>query len=130
LETKLSILRKHGLNIGDKYNIINTPLASRGADVLAKYIPNNYKTITIDNIAPCPGLLLSLIEDAETINIGDTSNVNLIYHCQYKGIMKPVYVNFHVWCNDRSWPQYNLDHAWKMMADPTLENWRFIFKNI
>jgi len=122
------ILKKHGLNRGDKYNIINDPIGS-GCN-LASFIKNDYPVIDINYASPCVGYLLSLLEKAESIHFIEGSNVNFIYHCQYKNIFnytKKIF--FHVWLRNRNWDidSINLDYAWKMMSEPTLKNWEFIF---
>ena len=129
MELKKEILGNFGLRPLDKYNIINDPV---GESVqILPYINNDYKTININYLAPSPGRLISLLEGAESIHFIEGCNVNFFYHAQYKNIFnynKNIY--FHVWLRNRDWKwekTLNFDSAWKMMTDPTLENWKFIF---
>jgi hypothetical protein len=123
---KKSILKKYNINNDEKYNIINNII--NNIHDKYKFIKNNFKSVIIDFQADCPGLLLKLIEDAETIHLGEGSNVNFIYHCQYKNIMNSnIIINFHIWPHNRCWSEYKLDYAWKMMDMPRLHNWKFIF---
>jgi hypothetical protein len=120
------ILNGHGLKIGDKYNIINDPV---GKQYLVKdKIDNNYPIINISDAAPCIGFLMSLVEKAESVHFIEGNNVNFFYHSQYKGIFtfnKPI--NFYVNLRNRNWEYFNLDYAWKMLTEPKLDNWNFIF---
>ena len=36
-------------------------------------------------------------------------------------------INFYVYLRNRNWDNYNLDYAWKMVDEPRLSNWNFIF---
>jgi len=118
------VLQAHGISDKEKYNIINAPGRS-GENIVTG---NSYPVINIDHAAPFPGYLLSLIEGAETINLVEGSNVNFLYHCQYAGIFNYCgNINFLINRRNRSWPEYNLDFAWKMMDTPRLQNWKFFF---
>lgn len=122
---KKNILNNHLIREGDKYNIINNP---NNSNFNKLNIENEFPIINISMLSPFPGFLISLIENAETINFIEGSNVNFFYHCQYKNILKTkADINLHVYERNRSWPQYNLDFAWKMMNYPKLSNWNFIF---
>jgi hypothetical protein len=119
-----AILQSYGLTSNDKYNIVNFPWKIQ-VDV---DIGNSYPVINIDNAAPFPGHLLSLIEGAETISLVEGSNVNFLYHCQHAGIFNYAEnIDFLVNRRNRNWPEYNLDYAWKMMDTPRLKNWNFLF---
>jgi hypothetical protein len=103
------------INVDKKYNIINS---SNETDKNL-HIKNSYKCIDINNLVDFPGVLLSLIEDAETIYLIYSSNVHLIYHCQYKHIMKQNKIYFYVWVQNRVFsPYFMLDYAWKCMTIP------------
>jgi len=120
--------RKYSIMNGEKYNIINSAGNTSDMNFLLNCINNNYKCIDIHNLVNCPGWALSLIENAESIHLVEGSNVNFIYHCQYKGIVnitKPVY--FHVWARNRGFcPSYKLHNGWTMMTEPKLDNWVFL----
>ena len=122
------VFKHYNIAYGEKYNIINTAGDTSDMGFFLSCIKNNYKCIDIHNIASFPGWTLSLIENAESVHLVEGSNVNFIYHCQYKGIInitKPVY--FHVWARDREFsPQYKLYNGWTMMTTPKLENWVFL----
>ena len=122
------VFRRYGIMEGEKYNIINSAGDTSDMRFFLGCIKNNYKCIDIHNLVSFPGWALSLIENAESIHLVEGSNVNFIYHCQYKGIVnitKPVY--FHVWARDREFcSAYKLYNAWTMMTAPKLENWVFL----
>jgi hypothetical protein len=124
--TKFEILTKFNIKLGDKYNIINT-LSSNDEDI-KKRINNNYTTIDINYLVEFPGWLLTLIEDSEEIHLVEGCNVNFIYYCQYNNIINLKHVYFHIWARNRNWSDYNLDYSWKMMNNPKLQNWNFIFE--
>lgn len=128
---KNEILKIHNISNGDKYNIINSSGLTVEINIFKKHIKNDYACIDIHNLVEFPGWLLLLIENAETVNLVEGSNVNFIYHCQYKNIIKitsPVY--FYIWLRDRKWEQYNLDKASTMMTTPILENWKFLYEDL
>ncbi|MBC8147209.1 MAG: hypothetical protein H8E98_04415, partial [Bacteroidetes bacterium] len=131
IEIKKQILQKFNIKDGEKYNVINNRDISKvRVNNLEKYIKNEYKCVDISNLVDFPGVLLKLIEDSEEIHLIESSNVNFIYHCQYKKIMDDTKkVFFHEWCRHRNWlqPNVNLDYSWKMMSTPKLDNWKFIF---
>jgi hypothetical protein len=122
------VFKRYGIIEGEKYNIINTAGDTSDMGFFLSCIKNNYKCIDIHNLVSFPGWALSLIENAESINLVEGSNVNFLYHCQYKGIVnitKPVY--FHVWARDREFcSAYKLYNAWTMMTAPKLDNWVFL----
>jgi len=120
------VLERHGLQLGDKYNIVNNPVG--GAQVVQNRINNNYPIINISHASPCIGYLMSLVENAESIHFIEGNNVNFFYHSQYKGIFKyNKIINFYVYLRNRNWEGFNLDYAWKMMDEPRLQNWNFLF---
>ena len=122
---KESILNDFGIAPEQKYNIINDPVGV--GSIISE---NNYQTINISNLSSCPGNLLYLIEGAEIICLVEGSNVNFLYHCQYKKIFKyEGQINFFIKFRNRMWDDknMNLDWAWKMMDSPKLDNWNFIF---
>ncbi len=124
---KKDILKKYNMNDDEKYNIVYTASKPVDLNIFNKYTQNNFKYIDINYLVDFPGLLLKLIEEAETINLIEGSTANFLYHCQYKKIIqlsKPV--NLHVWLNNRSWPEYNMCEGWRMLTTPQLENWNFI----
>lgn len=123
---KKKILEQYNINENDKYNIINSADQSYDVNIFKKYAKNNYPFIDIHNLIEFPGYLLSLIENAESIHFIEGSNVNFIYHCQYKNIVNiksPIY--FYIFLRNRSWPYLNMNlcEAWKMMLTPKLDNW-------
>jgi hypothetical protein len=122
------VFKRYGIASGEKYNIINTAGDTSDINFFLSCIKNNYKCIDIHNLVTFPGWTLSLIENAESIHLVEGSNVNFIYHCQYKGIVnitKPVY--FHVWARNREfYPQYKMYNGWTMMTRPKLDNWVFL----
>jgi hypothetical protein len=121
---KNNLLSKN--KIYGQYNIVNDPIGTGWT----QFIKNNLPTINISNIARCTGELLSLIENAEEIHLIEGNNTNFLYHSQYKGIFKyEKKIYFHIWQRNRNWPDTNisLDFAWKMMSEPKLNNWDFIF---
>lgn len=125
---KTQILSNNGISKEGKYNIINDPTDQ--SNEIAPFIKNDYKTINISHLSSSPGRLLSLLEGAETIHFIEGCNVNFFYHCQYKDIFKyNKKIYFHIWVRNRSWliPNMNLDYAWKMMNNPRLPSWEFIF---
>jgi len=127
---KKELLQKHRIPAEGKYNIINSSGIAVDLSVYKKYAKNDYPIIDIHKATEFPGWLLLLIEHSETIHLIEGSNVNFIYHCQYKNIItlkQPVY--FHIWLHNRAWPQFNMNAAWNMMATPILDNWQFIHTN-
>lgn len=121
---KEKILKQYNLNNTSNYNIINN---STDTDISSR-ITNGLPCINMHHLAHFPGLLMKLVEDAEEIHLVEGSNVNLLYLSQYKNIFKynkPIH--FHVWARNRDWPGYNMDKAYKMMTEPTLDNWFFYF---
>jgi hypothetical protein len=125
---KNNLLNRFGIQENEKYNVINDPV--NVSNRIMPLIDNDYKTININYLANNPGELLLLLEDAETIHFVEGCNVNFYYHCQYKGLFTyNKIINFHIWARNRDWmmPNMNLDFAWKMMNEPKLDNWSFIF---
>jgi hypothetical protein len=125
---KNEILWRFGLGPNDKYNIINDPVGE--TDKVIPYINNDYKTLNINYLSVSPGRLLSLMEGSESIHFIEGCNVNFFYHCQFKKLFNyDKKINFYIWVRNRNWlyPKMNLDYAWKMMDDPKLSNWVFIF---
>ena len=126
-EYKKNILLRYNLGENDKYNIINDPIYS--FNQVKKYIKNDYPVINISNTSPFVGYLTYLLEGAETIHFVEGNNVNFFYHSQYKNIFEyDKEINFHVWVRNREWKEFNLDKAWKMMSEPKLNKWNFIFE--
>lgn len=128
LEYKSNILKQHNIHEGEKYCIINT--AGHKTDI-KKHIDESCKIIDIHNLVEFPGLLLSLIEDSDSIHLIEGSNVNFLYHCQFKGIITlNQKVFFHIYAFNRSWEIYKLSEAWRMMSTPKLDNWIFMHDHI
>lgn len=126
IEIKNNILKNFGINKNQNYNIINNPINNNH-----KIINNDLPTININFLSECSGNLISLLESAETIHFIEGNNVNFFYHCQYKNIFKyDKKIYFHIWLRNRNWshPNMNLDYAWKMMNEPKLNNWIYIFE--
>ena len=124
LEIKNDILTQR--NISGPYNIINDPI---GVNWFA-CVNNGLPTINISNLSTCAGQLSLLVENAHEIHFIEGNNVNFFYHSQYKGIFNYTkQINFHVHLRNRDWavPNLMLDSAWKMMDEPRLDNWNFIF---
>jgi len=124
LHIKNFILAKQ--NITGPYNIINDSIGFN----LGSRIHNGLPTININNLGECVGELSLLVEGAEEIHFIEGNNVNFFYHSQYKGIFNyNNIINFHVNLRNRDWavPNMMLDSAWKMMDEPRLNNWNFIF---
>lgn len=122
---KKNILKKFSINENQKYNIINDPI-----NTAYDFITNQYPIINIHFLSKKIGDLIFLLEGAETIHFIENSNVSFFYHCQYKNIFKyEKTIYFHIWLRNRNWiiENMNLDYAWKIMNNPRLENWRFIF---
>jgi len=121
---KNNILKSRGIVGG--YNIVNDPIGAN----LGNIITNGLPIINISDLATCVGQLTMLVESAEEIHFVEGNNVNFFYHCDYKKIFKyHKKINFHVKLRNRDWKITNmmLDSAWKMMNEPKLENWNFIF---
>lgn len=134
IEFKNEILSKNGLKPKSKYNIINDPILShkyKTNNTIKEYIKNSYPVINISDITNCIGQATSLIESAESLHLIENNNVNFIYHMQYKNLLKyKKNIYFHIWLRDRNWlwaKDFKFDSAWKMMSDPKLSNWNFIF---
>ena len=131
---KKQILEKNNLSETDKYNIIYSAGQSIDYENLKKYNKNDYITIDIHNLVDFPGWLFSLIEGAECVNLIEGSTCNFIYHCQYKNIITlnmPIY--FHVWLRIRDWVRDwgpLSQPAWKMMTEPILPSWQFIYEDL
>lgn len=128
LEIKENILKEKGI-IGE-YNIINDPGHCRGGIVWENIIKNELPIINISYLSTCVGELMSLVESAKEIHFIESNNVNFFYHSQYKKIFNyEKNIFFHIHLRNRHWKIENmmLDDAWKMMDDPKLENWDFIF---
>lgn len=126
IEIKNQVLSSRGIN--GHYNIINDPIGH----TWSIFIKNGLPTINISHLGRCVGELTKLVEDAEEIHFIEGNNVNFFYHSQYKNIFNyNREIKFHVWLRDRSWlvPNLMLDSAWKMMSEPKLDNWKFIFNS-
>lgn len=131
---KKQLFEKFNIPEGSKYNVINDPVSAwkyTTSNKIRGFTKNNYPIINISDQSPCIGLLTHLLEDAESIHFIENNNVNFFYHAQYKNIFKyEKNIYFHVWLRNRDWrwaKNYNFDYAWKMMSEPNLENWKFIF---
>jgi hypothetical protein len=127
---KKDILNGFGIDVNDKYNIINDPVGAQHHLVDNGRFNNDYPVINTNFLSSCPGNLLSLLESAESIHFIEGSNVNFFYHCQYKNIFNyKKKIHFHISLRNRMWDDknMNLDYAWKMMSEPKLPNWEFIF---
>jgi len=124
LEIKNTILSRS--NITGDYIIINDPI---GTNISAR-INSQLPIINVSNLSTCIGELSLLVEGAKEIHFIEGNNVNFFYHSQYKGIFNySGVINFHINLRDRHWavPNMMLDSAWKMMDEPRLNNWNFIF---
>jgi hypothetical protein len=66
---------------------------------------------------------------AEEIHLIEGFNTNFIYYMQYKNLLKiqDKKVYLHIYARNRDWSQYNLDYSWKMMDNPKLSNWIYLF---
>lgn len=123
---------EHDIKAGMKFNICNS-LSSHGdfvsVDMMKSKITNEYPCIDINNACEFPGWLCLLLEEAEEIHLIESLNTNFIYYLQYKNLLnihtKKVF--FHIWARNRDWKQYNLDYSWKMMDNPHLPNWIYLF---
>lgn len=125
---KESILKNKNIVTG--YNVINDPNHCKEGIDWSNIIKNNLPIINISYLSTCVGQLISLVESAEEIHFVESNNVNFFYHCQHKKIFKyNRNIFFHINLRNRHWKINNmmLDDAWKMMNDPKLENWNFIF---
>ena len=130
---KRQILEKNNLSETDKYNIIYSAGQSIDYENLKKYNKNDYITIDIHNLVDFPGWLFLLIEEAECVNLVEGSTCNFIYQSQYKKIINlnmPIY--FHIWLRNRNWLDRDLYllEGWKMMTEPILTSWTFIYEDI
>ncbi len=130
-----AILSYFNISQGEKYNIINLPpsCGNFNNEEWKKYIKNDYKTINISNLADFPGYLLKFVENAESIHLVDSSNVQLLYLNQYKkniNIYNKDKIYFHVWKLNRNWmenEEEGIDYLYKSLQIPKLENWEFVF---
>ncbi len=75
LTYKNDICSNNGIINGEKYNIVNTAGKKIDNNIFNKYTQNNFKYIDIHCLVDFPGCLLKLIEDAETINLIEGSNL-------------------------------------------------------
>ena len=124
LEIKNKILSER--NISGDYIIVNDPIGVN----MSSHITTQLPLINISNLSTCVGELSLLVEDAKEIHFIEGNNVNFFYHSQYKRIFNyNEQINFHVHLRNRDWqiPNLMLDSAWKMMDEPRLNNWNFIF---
>jgi hypothetical protein len=124
LEIKNTILSQS--NITGDYIIINDPINTNISARINCQLP----VININYLSTCVGQLSLLVEGAKEIHFVEGNNVNFFYHSQYRGIFNYAStINFHVYLRNRNWavPNLMLDSAWKMMDEPRLNNWNFIF---
>jgi hypothetical protein len=128
---KKQILEQNNLTENDKYNIIYSAGQNVDNETLKKYNKNEFLNIDIHNLVDFPGWLFLLIEGAECVNLVEGSTCNFIYQSEYKKIITlkmPVY--FHVWLRNRNWMEHmRLIEGWKMMTEPMLPNWTFVYEN-
>jgi hypothetical protein len=119
------------LNLPDDYIVVceyESNLIDR------KYIENKQlKIVNINNISEKYFDIIKIIENAKEIHLIENSIALLVYHLQYKNLMKNVPINMHTYsrkeeirrCHSSELSNLYLD----MFMHPCLKNWNFIYKN-
>lgn len=117
------------LNLPEKYVVIS----EYGNNLLdRKYIRNkDLHVLNINNIATNYFDIIKVIENAEEAHLLENSTSLMVYHLQYKGLMKNINIDFHTYgrreparhCVSKDEHNIFLD----MVTCPKLNNWNFIY---
>jgi hypothetical protein len=94
-----------------------------------KYISKHLRIINIHNFSDNIIKLIQLIENAEEVHLIENSIALLIYHMQYKKIMKLEKINLHLYARKEPARIYSKDNKFSLMLlNPKLKNWNAIIK--
>jgi hypothetical protein len=118
------------LNLPKDYVVI----CDYGTNLINKnYIQNkDFYLLNINNISEKYFDIIKVIENAKEVHLIENSIALLIYHLQYKNLMKNVQINIHTYarkenvrtCTSRQNSNIYLD----MFIFPKLDNWDFIYE--
>jgi len=119
------------LNLPDDYIVV----CEYGSNLIDReYIENKkLKIVNINNISEKYFDIIKVIENAKEVHLIENSIALLVYHLQYKNLMKNVSINMHTYsrkeeirrCYSSELSNMYLD----MFMHPCLKNWNFIYKN-
>lgn len=104
-----------------------------GSNLINKnYIKHkNFYVININNISQKYFDVIKIIENAKEVHLIENSIALLVYHLQYKNLMKNVPINIHTYARKepcrRCISPDNSNVYLDMLLCPKLENWNFIY---
>lgn len=118
------------------YNIIKDKNYSviceyNNCSINRKYVINN-NIVNIHKMSENICNLIKIIEEANEVHLVENSIALLVYHMQYKKLMKDVKINLHAYsrkeshriCNGPNCNNFYLN----MLLYPKLDNWEFIYE--
>jgi hypothetical protein len=92
-----------------------------------KYISKHLRIINIHNLSDNIIKLIQLIESAKEVHLIENSIALLVYHMQYKKIMKLKKINLHLYARKEPSRIYSKDNKYSLMLlNPKLNNWKAI----
>jgi len=121
----------NSLNLPNEYTVI----CEYGDNLIdKKFIENKtIHLININNISPKYFDIIKVIENAKEVHLIENSTSLMVYHLQYKNLMKTVKVNMHTYSRKESIRRCNSSNNSNLYLDmflyPKLENWNFIYEN-
>jgi hypothetical protein len=105
----------------DLYNKDYAVVCEYGPHVIDRKYIGCDNIINLHHLAPTILELIKVIENAKEVHLLENSISLLVYHMQYKKLMKNININFHYYARLRS------DFLTNMVRRPELENWNFIY---
>jgi hypothetical protein len=92
-----------------------------------KYIPKNIKIINLHHLSDNTIKLIQLIESAAEVHLIENSIALLVYHMQFKKLMKLKKINLHLYARKEPERVYTKDNKFiRMLLSPKLKNWNLI----
>lgn len=111
------VLSKNNVQIGDEYIVI----CEFGSHIIKNEYKENKKIVNIDWCTHNPLHLGLIFENASEIHLVENSNSLFLYYCTVTNIIKSKNVNIHIY------PRNRHEYYWKMMMNPQIKSWNFIF---
>lgn len=121
----------NSLNLPKEYVVI----CEYGNNLVDRKFIKNKDTyiININNISPKYFDVIKVIENAKEVHLIENSIALLVYHLQYKNLMKNIKINIHTYSRKeiirKCISSNNSNLYLDMFLYPKLENWNFIYEN-
>jgi len=92
-----------------------------------KYIPKNIKIVNLHHLSDNTIKLIQLIESAAEVHLIENSIALLVYHMQFKKLMKLKKINLHLYARKEPERIYTKNNKFiRMLLSPKLKNWNLI----